>query len=526
MPVESQSPSETPRQLLIGVDAMEWRLIDRWTREGKLPALKRLMDRGVSAELESVADSLPDTVWTTLSYAVNPGKLEKYFYIQYHSETASLEYAQDTTLKGEPFWAPLVRAGKRVGVVDVPHLPFTEIPGGFHLMNWGAHDNKGGARTDPPELLAEVQAKFGEHPVGDCERYNKNIHSLQGLKSDILEGVHTHGELFRWLMRERAWDVMLCVFPAAHCAGHHFWKFMDPQHPDHEAGDPHGLEDTMLATYQALDREIGEMADQAGPDTRVLVFAPHGMELLSHASWNLNEMLDLWGFGEPGRGPRRVRGAKRGRVNPWRILKMVVPARLQYWIKDRLPKSWQDELLFLWYAGGRKYRGRKAFGVPNNEVTGAIRISVKGRDFGGLVEPGEEYERMLDEITAALEELRDPVTGKPVVRRVTRLHEVYHGEFRDQLPDLGVHWEADFPWTAVESPRFGKLEIQTMDARSGSHSERSFLVAAGPGIPEGVKLEGFSALDIPATVLEAAGVETPAHMDSKPIFERSRNVAV
>lgn len=521
-----ENSSETPRQLLIGVDALEWKLVERWSDEGKLPELAKLRARGVSAELSGVGECLPDAVWTTLSYASNPGKLRKYFYVQYVPEKAGLEYAYDTWLDGEPFWEPLVRAGKRVGVVDVPHLPFRKIPGGFHLMNWGAHDNKGGAMTDPPELLDEVQHRFGTHPVGDCERYNKDIHSLQGLKADILEGVETHGELFRWLMREREWDVMLCVFPAAHCAGHHFWKFMDPKHPDHEPGDPHGLEDTMLATYQAIDREIGRMAEEAGPDTRVMVFAPHGMGLLSHASWNLNEMLDLWGFAEAGQKPKRVRGAKRGSINPWRILKMVLPSKLQYWIKDRLPRRLQDELLFLWYAGGRSYRGRRAFAVPNNEVTGAIRIGVKGRDLGGVVEPGQEYETLLSGIEAALDELTDPATGRKVVRKVVRLHEEFHGPHVDQLPDLGIHWEASFPWHAVESPRFGKLEIQPMDARSGSHSERAFLIAAGPGLPAGEQLEGFSSLDIPATVLEGAGVEVPDSFDSRPMFERSRNVAV
>jgi len=515
--VPPEATASRPRQLLIGCDAMEWDLVRKWAQEGKLPNLSSLMARGVSAQLESVAASLPDTVWTTFCYGVNPGKLEKYFYVQYNQKTASLEYLHDTSLKGDPFWGALSRAGKKVGVVDVPHLPFQPIPGGFHLMNWGAHDNKGGAVTDPPELLAQITEKFGTHPVGDCERYNKTIPSLTKLRSDIFRGVKTHGDLFTWLIREQQWDVMLCAFPAAHCSGHHFWKFMDPEHPDHEPNDPDHLMDTMEKTYVLIDEQIGRMVEEAGPDAQVTVFAPHGMGLLSHASWNLNEMLDLWGFGEPGQQPRRLQGKKQGRINPWRILKMVMPSRLQYFIKDRLPRAWQDQLLFLWYAGGRKYHGRRAFAVPNNEVTGAIRIGVKGRDKGGLVEPGAEYEQLLDDITAALEELTDPVSGRRVVRTVTHLQEKYHGQFAEQLPDLTVHWEADFQWHAIESPRFGKLEIRPQDARSGSHTESSFLVMAGPGVPEGKTLEGHSILDLPATVLANAGVEIPDHLDGRPL---------
>ena len=52
------------------------------------------------------------------------------------------------------------------------------------------------------------------------------------------------------------------------------------------------------------------------------------------------------------------------------------------------------------------------------------------------------------------------------------------------------------------------------------------MLAGGPGLPAGTTVEGFTALDIPATVLEAAGVEVPEEFDSKPMFERSPKVAV
>ena len=166
------------RQLLIGVDAMEWTLVKRWAKKGILPTFRRLLEQGTRADLTSTGGYLPDAVWTTLCYGVNPGKLEKYFYVHYDPASASLRYGADTDMKGNPFWHYLTDAGKRVGIVDIPHLPFREIPDGFHLMNWGAHDNKGGAITSPASLLGEIQKRFGNHPVGDCERYNKGVPPL------------------------------------------------------------------------------------------------------------------------------------------------------------------------------------------------------------------------------------------------------------------------------------------------------------------------------------------------------------
>jgi predicted AlkP superfamily phosphohydrolase/phosphomutase len=322
--------------------------------------------------------------------------------------------------------------------------------------------------------------------------------------------------MFRWLMQSQPWDVFVCCFAAAHSSGHHFWAHMDPTHPDYRPSDPLGFENTMERAYQAIDREIGEMVEAAGERTRVLVFAPHGMGQLSHASWHLNEMLDLWGFATG--KPSQARPAeRRGKVNPWRILKMVFPARWQYAIKESLPRSWQDQLLFLWYAGRSRYQGLRAFAVPNNEVVGAIRISVKGRDHEGLVEPGAEYRELRDQIREALLELTDPATGRRVVRDVIFLHERFHGPYVEQLPDIAVFWDSTFHWEAVASPRFGTLRIRAQDRRSGSHSANSFLLARGPGIPQGVEVSGCTALDIPAWVLDTAGVPVPQDLDGKPI---------
>ena len=501
---------------------MEWTLVKRWAEEGILPTFRRLLEHGARAELTSTGSYLPDAVWTTLCYGVNPGKLEKYFYVQYDPASAGLRYAADTEMKGNPFWHYLAAAGRHVGIVDVPHLPFREIEGGFHLMNWGAHDNKGGAQTSPASLLSEIQKRFGKHPVGDCERYNKGVRSLRKLRRDILRGVSLHGQVFRWLMRSQEWDVLFCSFPAAHCAGHHYWGHMERSSPVHAAADRHGLGDTIQKTYQAIDREIGEMLALAGESTRTFVFAPHGMGPLSHASWNLNEILDRLGYGRSG-GPLKADQNPRAKINPWRVLKMLAPSRLQYAIKDRLPQSLQDRLLFLWYSGANTLSGRRAFAVPNNEVTGAIRIAVRGRDRDGLVDPGDEYRELRREITDALYELTDPSTGRPVVKSVSPLHEICAGPFVERLPDLAVLWDSTFAWNSLSSPRLGTLRIRRQDTRSGSHTPQSFLLATGSGVPPGAELKGLSTYDIGPTVLEAAGVDVPSHLDGKPFALESVN---
>ena len=59
-----------------------------------------------------------------------------------------------------------------------------------------------------------------------------------------------------------------------------------------------------------------------------------------------------------------------------------------------------------------------SFAVPNNDSVGAIRINVVGRDKYGVVKPGEEYERLCNDIADALYEIIDPKSGRKVVKCV------------------------------------------------------------------------------------------------------------
>jgi predicted AlkP superfamily phosphohydrolase/phosphomutase len=509
-------PCKPSRQLLIGVDAMEWTLVQRWAKEGKLPTFKRLLQEGSHAKLASFADALPDAVWPALSFGVNPGKFEKYFYVQYEPQTSGLRYVKDEELSGVPFWHYASQAGKRVGVVDVPHLPPRRLANGFQVFNWGTHEPcQKGALTDPPELLSEIRSRFGHYPADDCEKYGFDGRSVARLRRDILAGVAQHGELFRWLMESQDWDLFVCCFCEAHCAGHHFWGYMDPSYPQHSETNTQGLADTVEQTYRAIDREIGQMVALAGNETQVFVFAAHGMGPLYHASWNLNEILDLLGYGKQRSTGACLENSRSGKINPWRTLKRLIPGPLQYAIKESLPKHLQNQLVFLWYTGGVSYRHRQAFAVPHNDLVGAIRIGVRGRDHSGVVDAGPKYRAICNDIAEALRELVDPVSGRRVVRKVTFLRDKYHGPFVERLPDLAVLWETSFNWSSLHSPRFGTLKITRQDRRSGSHSPNSFMLAVGPGIPVGAEITGCSSLDISTTILEAAGVSVPDSIEGK-----------
>lgn len=499
---------------------MEWALVRQWASEGKLPAFRRLLDEGARAELASTAAQLPDTVWAAIYSGTNPAKFAKYFYVQYDPVSGDLRMLNDEAIGATPFWDHLSAAGRRVCVLDVPKFPVSRQINGFHVTNWGSHATSAKRASEPPGLLDEINKRFGKHPVGDCDATDENPRSLRRLRQNLLAGIRLHGEMCRLLMEREDWDVFFAGFSETHCAGHHFWGFHDATNPAYDPADTQGFRHTIETAYQAVDKQVGEMVNLAGPGARCLVFSGHGMGPMNHASWNLQEMLDRLGFGNTAAKARG--GEDMGARNPWRLLQMLLPGRFQYAVRARLPRRLRDELIFRWYAGPRDWAGCRAIAVPNNESVGAIRILVKGRDRHGMVQPGTEHRKICQDIASAMHDLVDARSGRKVALEVTLAHQEFQGPFVDGLPDITVLWDQSFAWHEVASSAIGRLTLRRQDSRSGSHTPLGFLLARGYGESPGAELPRATLYDIAPTVLAAAEVEIPGVMDGRPLFTRAR----
>src|SRR4030067_2872209 len=62
------------RVLCIGLDGATFDLIKPWIAEGRLPNLKRLLEEGAHANLNSVIPPLSPQAWSSFMTGVNPGK--------------------------------------------------------------------------------------------------------------------------------------------------------------------------------------------------------------------------------------------------------------------------------------------------------------------------------------------------------------------------------------------------------------------------------------------------------------------
>jgi predicted AlkP superfamily phosphohydrolase/phosphomutase len=160
---------------------------------------------------------------------------------------------------------------------------------------------------------------------------------------------------------------------------------------------------------------------------------------------------------------------------------------------------------------------RRFFKIPNNELYGAIRFNLLGREPRGRVRP-DDVGALTASLRADLLELVDPDDQRPIVRDVLRTDELYEGPARDFLPDLFVVWALDRPLAGATSPKIGTVRGTYSGIRTGDHRPNGLVFVMGRGITVGRVTGSVSVpvVDLGPTIAARLGVQLDG-IDGAPI---------
>jgi predicted AlkP superfamily phosphohydrolase/phosphomutase len=183
--------------------------------------------------------------------------------------------------------------------------------------------------------------------------------------------------------------------------GHVFWRFRDPEHPAYDAKLAEKYGDAVEQSYRTMDTIVGETAKALAPEDVLLVLSDHGF-----ATWRRSVNYNSWLVEN---GYLVLKGsAKRQNLE-------ALFSRGQFWEAIDWTKS-------------------KAYAMG----LGDIYVNLAGRETGGIVAAGAEYEALRDELSQRLTALADPKNGKRAVSRVFKREEVYRRFDPRLIPDLIV----------------------------------------------------------------------------------------
>ena len=509
----------TARVLSIGFDACEVTLVRRWAAEGRLPNFAALERASRIFLLDNRMETLPGAIWPEINTGRSAGKMG-HFYVpnQLHTGEAVLRPTRPSDIDPEfYYWSQAARASRRVAVIDPVQAVVARGIDGIQLFEWGLHDRTFDVASEPPQLLRDIRAAYGDHPIRSCDRHGETEEGYRRLLQGLLQGARTKARFVSELIGREAWDLFSVTFSESHCAGHQFWHFLDPRHPRHDPDAPPEFQDALPAVYGAFDEALPALLAAAGPDARIFAIFSHGIDLYYDGPQLLPEVLVRLGMaaGQLGMAGRLLRQAKTKVTYLPRPIKAVIK-RLARTRAMAVPVAAAGCLVDPFASP----RTRAAF--VNNNRCGGIRLNLRGREPHGSVAPGADADALLQLLRRELLALRDPASGEPIVGRVQTAIEAFGADHHPDLPDLICTFRTDLGMLEhCESPAVGRVYAPVHHPhapRSGDHTVNSQLWVSGPGLAGGAPQEASgNVLDIAPTILGALGVPLPAWLDGRPL---------
>jgi predicted AlkP superfamily phosphohydrolase/phosphomutase len=369
----------------------------------------------------------------------------------------------------------------------------------------------------PLELKQELQEALGEFLLSPDERY-RSTRWLDRFLDDLTASVENRTQAALYLLRNKPWDVFAVVYWDTDMVQHETWRLLDPNHPRHESAEAAAQRDRILDFHRKVDADVGRLLAEVDSDTLVVVMSDHGFGPV-HSFFLTNNWL-------------ASEGLLRFKQKPWttlkrllfrmgftplgmfRIAKALGLGKLRQKVRFQ-QKSGLLNRVFLSF-DDVDWSQTRAFSIGS---FGQVYVNLAGVRPEGIVQPGQEYEALKEEIVQAALALRDPRSGEPLVERVLRREEIYSGPYIDRTPDLIVQtrgWE----YMAFGHADFGSNRlVEPITGLSGHHRPDGVLILSGAGVNRGTRLEGASIMDLTPTILHAQGLEVPQDLDGRVLSE-------
>ncbi|MEW5987345.1 MAG: alkaline phosphatase family protein [Chloroflexota bacterium] len=502
------------KAFVIGLDGATWDLLLPWAEAGHLPTLARLLKTGAYGRLATTIPPVSASAWVSFATGANPGRHGVFDFVFPKPGTTEIGVSNVNSRGAPPFWETVEAAGGQVGLVNVPLTYPPQPHQGFTVCGFLA-PNQASAYTYPAELKEEIRQSVGPFPLHEFEG-NRSRHVGRFLE-DMLRFERERLAAVVHLLRNKPWDLFVYVLKTTDTVQHEIWHLLDPQHPRHDPDAAAEFTPAILRYYQEVDGLVARLMAEAPPDTFVLLMSDHGGGPF-HKFFHVNNWLVAQGWLHFRRTPWSLvkRLLFRVGVTPVNTLRVVNLLRL-----GRVRKSVKRgrgrgllRRLFLSF-DDVDWSRTKAFAVGN---FGQIYLNVKGQRPQGTVTPGQEYERLRQQIIEAALALRDPETGEAVIRAAYRREEIYHGPRLALAPDIILHTDrakyvsfghADFGSNRLLEPSIGQ---------TGHHQMDGIVLLHGPGVAPG-ELNGANIMDVAPTVLYALDLPIPAAMDGRPLTE-------
>ena len=490
--------------VVLGLDAADPDLLMAWAKEGCLPTIASLMEKGCWANLSGPELICEHGIWVSLFSGISRGDHGYYYLRQLKPGTYKLQTMHGEKLQVPPFWSFF--KAKKSFIMDVPDsFPINGVDG-IQIGNWAIHNMIVPDWSEPKELLGYIRSHFG--PRMQVEEKQESSHFQDRLiLRELIKRVAVKGDLCRHLLQNQRFDLVAAVFCESHTATHQFWKYHLHGQNGEKASEEAGLTHAIRDVYQAIDREIGLLLTQMPQDANIFLISSTGMRDQYSFRYLIEDFCIKLGY--------QATKLPSPSLRPLDMARRLVPQSWRIALSRSLGRETREGLLSDYFEKSTDWCKTTAFAIPS-AFTSFIRVNLRGREPQGIIEKGSQYESLLNQLEEDLNKLIDPKTGKPAVEEVQRTTTLFGKEASISLPDIFVNWKPTTYFVdKVIHPKAVLTQEKPEFFRKNDHTRSGWLVAQGPAIKHLGAIGNVSLLDLVPTFLRILGEPTPAYLKGK-----------
>ncbi len=328
--------------------------------------------------------------------------------------------------------------------------------------------------SEPPSFVQEVSRQRGPfYTTGFQEDHKARSNGVFTDDEFLRQATYVLDErlaLFEYAIENYDDGLLFFYFSSSDLQSHMFWWDSDDPHPSRTPAETNKYFAHIKRLYQKLDKIIGDIHDRYGAKATIFVMSDHGFANFGR-QFNLNSWLRDTGF-----------------LNPSECTSIRHDAD---WSRTR------------------------AYGLGIN----GLYLNLKGREPEGTVAPGDERERLLKQLVARLQGVRD-TNGEQVIRGVYRSDQIYSGSAMEMAPDLIIGYKRGYraSWETCTGELTPEVISDNTAAWSADHCVNALEV---PGVlcsNRPIKAQAPSLIDIAPSILSEFGLPAASTITGKSVF--------
>lgn len=282
--------------LLIGWDAADWKIIGPMLAKGEMPALKKLIDKGVYGNMSTMNPPYSPMLWSSVATGKTPDKHGVLGFIEIMPNMKGIRPVTTNSRKAKALWNILHYKGYKSNVIGWwPSFPAEPINGvvvsdKFQKVNKDPNKKspilKG--TIHPESLVKELQdLRMFPHEVTEAhilpcipnaDRVDQEKDKgLVNFAKMLAENSSVHAAATN-VMRTTEWDFTAIYYDLIDHFCHAFMKF----HPPKQKAISQDMYDiynqAVVSAYKIQDMMLERTMELVDDDTTIMVVSDHGFE--------------------------------------------------------------------------------------------------------------------------------------------------------------------------------------------------------------------------------------------------------